>query len=162
MQRIPYLLIAAIFWISRSGWASDPFTGKWTLDVKKSSYASGTCPKSMVIDMETVDRGIRYYSETTYHNGSSSHAQYTADYNGTQVLVVGDYGMLLPVSLQQVDSNTVVATYSRALQVVATSRRVVSRDGRFMTITTTSRDRSGKNITNVGVYKKSGFVFNAK
>jgi hypothetical protein len=70
--------------------------------------------------------------------------------------------MLLPVSLQQVDSNTVVATYSRALQVVATSRRVVSRDGRFMTITTTSRDRSGKNITNVGVYKKSGFVFNAK
>jgi hypothetical protein len=162
MQRIPYLLIAAIFWISRSGWASDPFTGKWTLDVKKSSYASGTCPKSMVIDMETVDRGIRYYSETTYHNGSSSHAQYTADYNGTQVLVVGDYGMLLPVSLQQVNSNTVVATYSRALQVVATSRRVVSRDGRFMTITTTSRDRSGKNVTNVGVYEKSGSVFNAK
>jgi hypothetical protein len=162
MRSIPYLLIAAIFWTSHSVWASDPFAGRWILNVKKSSYAPGTCPKSMVIDMETVDHGIRYYSETTYHNGSPSHAQYTAGYNGAQVIVLGDYGMLLPVSLRQVDSNTVVATYSRALQVVATSRRVVSRDGRFMTITTTSRDRSGKNVTNVGVYKKSGSVFNAK
>jgi hypothetical protein len=67
--------------------------------------------------------------------------------------------MLLPVSLKQLDSNTVVASYTRALQAVATSRRVVSKDGRLMTITTTSRDRSGKSVTSIGVYEKSGPAF---
>jgi hypothetical protein len=159
MQKLPYLLMA-MFWASNFVWATDPFAGNWTLSVKRSKYPPGSRPKSMMINMEAIDHGIRYYSETTYPNGSSCHSQYTADYNGTQVIVSGDHGLLLPVSLKQLDSNTLVASYTRALQVVATSRRVVSKDGRLMTITTTSRDGSGKNVASVGVYERKGPAVN--
>jgi hypothetical protein len=45
------------------------------MNVKKSRYASGTCPKSMMINMEAVDRGIRYYSETIYPDGRAGHSR---------------------------------------------------------------------------------------
>jgi hypothetical protein len=49
----------------------------------------------------------------------------------------------------------VVATYKRGGQTIATSRRVVSKDGRKMTITTNSPDISGKNVLSIGVYEKA-------
>jgi len=64
----------------------------------------------------------------------------------------------LPVSLKRIDRNTVEASYLRGRQVVATSRRVVSKDGRTMTITTTSPDKDGKTVTNVGVYERTPAV----
>ena len=63
-------------------------------------------------------------------------------------------GLMAPVSLQRLDERTVVASYKRGMQVVATSRRVVSRNGRVMTITTVSPDKDGRSVTNVGVYEK--------
>ena len=132
----------------------DPFVGKWNLDVRHSKYPPGTCPKRMVIEMEPAGEGISYHSDAMYMNGAQSQARYTADYNGKQVIVVGARGMLLPVSLKRIDSKLVEASYSRGFQVVAKSRRVISKDGRLMTITTTSMDASGKGVTTIGIYKK--------
>jgi hypothetical protein len=140
----------------------DPFVGTWKLNPQKSRYPHGACPKRMVIVMEAAGERVRYHSETTYADGNSSRSEYTADYSGKEAIVVGSTGLLLPVSLKRVDAGTVVASYMRGLQVVATSRRVVSRDGRLMTITTTSRDKSGKNVTAIGVYEKSNEVAGIK
>jgi hypothetical protein len=82
-------------------------------------------------------------------------AEYTANYDGKQAIVMGAHGMLLPVFLKRVDRYTVVASYTKALQVVARSRRVVSEDGMVMTITTTAKGKAGKNITTIGVYQKA-------
>lgn len=84
----------------------------------------------------------------------SAHSEYTADYNGKQSLVMGNRGMLLPVSLKRSNSRVVLAFYSKGLQVVATSRRVVSKDRRRMTITTISKDKIGADVMTVGVYEK--------
>jgi len=108
----------------------------------------------MVIEMERAGDGVHYRSETTYANGVTAHSEYTADYNGKRSLVVGNRGMLLPVALKRSHSNVVLASYTKGLQVVATSRRVVSKDGGRMTITTISKDRAGTNVTTVGVYEK--------
>jgi hypothetical protein len=108
----------------------------------------------MVIEMQPVLDGVRYLSTTIYSNGAISRAQYTAKYDGKEALVQGSTGLLLPVSLKRLDANTVVAAYKRGFNVVATSRREVSRDGRTMTITTTSPDKDGKIVTTVGVYDK--------
>jgi hypothetical protein len=134
--------------------STDPFVGKWVLDVRQSRYPAGTCPKTMVIEMETVGKGVRYCSDATYANGSKVHSEYTANYNGNQAIVRGARGMMLPVFLKRIDSHTVVASYTKALMIVATSRRVVSKDEQLMTITTTSKDSSGKSVTTVGVYEK--------
>ena len=136
----------------------DPFAGVWQLNPQKSKYPGATCPKRMVIVMACAGNGVRYRSETTYADGHASRSEYTASYDGKEAIVMGSGGLLLPVSLKRLDTGTVVASYMRGMQVVATSHRVVSRDGRLMTITTISPDRSGKKITTIGVYEKSNDV----
>ena len=154
MKKMMYLLMMATLLITSAMASSDPFAGKWVLDPHRSKYPTGTCPKRLVIEMEPAGRGIHYRSDTTYANGYTTHVQYTADYKGKQAIVTGAHGFLLPVSLKRMDSHSVIASYTKMFQVVATSRRVVSQDGRQMTITTTSRDQSGKKVTTVGVYKR--------
>lgn len=134
--------------------APDPFAGRWVLNIEKSTYPQGTCPASMVIQMETVEDGVRYLSTTVYRTGVTSRAEYTAKYDGKEALVRGSRGLLLPVALKRLDANTVVAAYRRGLKVVATSRREVSRDGRTMTVITSSRDTDGNDVTTIGVYDK--------
>jgi hypothetical protein len=125
------------------------------MKVHKSKYPAGTCPKSLVIEMEPSDHGIRYYSENTQADVVRTYCRCSADYNGRQVAVPGSSGMLLPVSLKRLDANRIAAYFTEALQVVATSRRVVSKNGRVMTIRTVSRDRFAKSVSNVGVYERA-------
>jgi hypothetical protein len=133
----------------------DPFEGKWSLDVRSSIYPAGTCPKSMTIEMRQVGKGIWYKSGTTYRNGATVHAEYTADYDGKQAMVRTERGFLLPVTIKRIDARTVEATYSRGFQVVATSRRVLSPDGKTMRITTISKDATGKSVKTVGLYRRT-------
>jgi hypothetical protein len=135
--------------------ATDPFVGTWTLNVQKSKYLPGTLPKRMIIRMEAADDGIRYRSETIDAGGRTSTAEYVAGYDGKEAIVKGRLGLMLPVSLKRLDSNTVEASYMRGFQVVATSRRVVSKDGRVMTVTTTSKDKDGHSVTNIGIYDRT-------
>ena len=154
---ISLALIAALFTPSLAAISAadtDPFIGKWKLDVRHSKYPEGTCPKSMFIEMEPAERGIWYHSDAVYNNGAQTHTQYTAPYTGREVVVMSGGGMMLPVSLKREDLRVVVASYMRGMQVVATSRRVVSADGRRMTITTDSMDKSGRKVTTVGVYTR--------
>jgi hypothetical protein len=135
--------------------AADPFVGTWTLNLQKSKYPPGTLPKRMIIRMEAADDGIRYRSETIDAAGRTSTAEYIAGYDGKEAIVKGGLGLLLPVSLKRVDANTVDASYMRGFQVVAASRRVVSKDGRVMTVTTTSKDKDGNSVTNIGIYDRT-------
>jgi hypothetical protein len=143
--------------IAASAQSLDPFAGTWVMNVAKSSYPRGTCPKEMVIVMEPTKTGIHYRSKTVYPNGAVSSTEYTAGYDGKQVPVKGT-GVMMPVALRRVDARTVVATYTRWLKVAATSRRVVSPTGRTMTITTSFTEESGKKLTTVGVYEKAGLA----
>jgi len=151
-----YCAVAVILLLATAMAAAftDPFVGRWVLNPGLSKYPSGTCPRRMVIEIESAGEGIHYRSDATYANGVTVHSEYTADYNGKQSLVVGNHGMLLPVSLKRSNSRLVLASYTKGLQVVASSRRVVSRDGRRMTITTISKDRTGADVMTVGVYEK--------
>lgn len=136
----------------------DPFAGTWQLSPQKSRYPGATCPKRMVIVMACAGNGVRYRSETTYADGHASRSEYNASYDGREAIVMGSGGLLLPVSLKRLDAYTVVASYKRGGQVVATSRRVVSKDGRKMTITTNSPDPLSKNVLSIGVYEKADEV----
>ena len=155
-MKTKYCAVALILLLA-TGMASastDPFLGRWVLDPGLSRYPRGTCPKHMVIEMETAGHGVHYRSDATYANGVTAHSEYTADYNGKSSLVMGNRGMLLPVSLKRSNPRLVLASYSRGAEVLATSRRVISPDGRRMTITTVSKDRTGAEVVTVGVYEK--------
>jgi len=147
------LIVIALI-ATRATASTDPFLGEWKLNVQRSVYPAGTCPKQMTIEMTAAARGIHYHSNATYANGATTQAQYVADYNGKQAAVMGDRGFLLPVSLKRIDSRTVVASYMRGTQLIASSRRVVSPDGRRMTITTKSRSSHGRSATTMGWYER--------
>jgi len=139
---------------TRATASTDLFLGEWRLHVQRSVYPAGTCPKQMTIEMTATARGVRYHSNTTHANGTMTQAQYVADYNGKQAAVMGDRGFLLPVSVKRINSRTVLASYMRGMQLIATSRRVVAPDGRRMTITTKSQPSPGKSLTSVGLYER--------
>jgi len=164
MKSRAYLIASAALLVSATMLVAvghtDPFAGTWKLNVEKSTYPPGACPKQMLIVMETSGEGVTYRSETLYDNGSLARAQYTADYSGKEAMVTGNAGVLLPVSLKKIDDNTVIASYKRGFQVLATSRRTLSPDGKTMTITTTSNDKTGKPVTSIGVYDKVDAVSN--
>jgi hypothetical protein len=158
MKNYIYLLMSALLLISTTLLVATgpavPFAGRWKLNVDKSTYPPGMCPRQMTVLIETAGEGESYSSETLYENGGRARAQYTADYSGKEALVRGNAGVLLPVSLKRIDDNNVMASYKRGFQVVATSRRALSADGRVMTITTTSTDKAGRAVTSIGVYDK--------
>ncbi len=67
----------------------------------------------------------------------------------------GSRGMMLPVSLKRVDSNTVVAYYMEGLQIDSCHEPQGGlegwpRDDGYDHV----RDLSGKSVTNVGIYNK--------
>ena len=147
------MLILAALAASLTAADHDPFTGTWRMNVHKSKYPPGTCPRSMIIRMEMVNNEVWYRSETSQADGRKTRASYRADYNGTVAIVAAANGLMTPVSLQRVDERTVLASYRRGLQVIATSRRVVSKNGRIMTITTVAAGRNGT-VTSIGVYDR--------
>ncbi|WP_157178359.1 hypothetical protein [Terriglobus roseus] len=98
-------------------------------------------------------RGVHYHSHTQPAIGEAFDVDYTAGYDGKPAMVTGTKGILLPVSLRR-EKNTVTATYKSAFQVAATSERVLSEDGRIMTITTISSDSQGVSVKVVGVYRR--------
>ena len=59
------------------------------------------------------------------------------------------------MALKRVDTRTVEATYQRYQKTVATSTRVLSKNGKTMTVTTVSKDKPGKIVANVGVYVRA-------
>jgi hypothetical protein len=132
----------------------DPFVGVWVLDVANSRYPSGTCPDSMQVEMKPAGGGVQYRSDAAYANGRTVHTEYTADYNGNQAIVMGNHGMMLPVFLKRIDPHWVRASYTKSLQVVATSERVLSPDGLTMTITTTFSVSPDEKVTTIAVFHK--------
>jgi hypothetical protein len=156
MQRI--IAAALLVVMVRAGAQSvpDPFLGRWALDMAASHYEAGACPKRMTIEMTREARGVHYQSETLQSDGEIRRVEYVADYDGKPAVVTGERGILLPVSLRQESPKHVIATYTNASQVVATSDRTLSDDDRTLTITTKSRDALGQLRTNVGVYRRVG------
>lgn len=134
-------------------YASDPFTGTWKLDVGRSRY-TGACPKQMTITMTAKGNGVHYHSETLWSSGRPLVTDYTAAYDEKPATVTASQGAMLPVSLRRTASNSVTAMYKRGTTAIATSRRVISPDGKVMTITTVAADATGKKLVNVGVYQR--------
>jgi hypothetical protein len=58
------------------------------------------------------------------------------------------------VSLKRLDARTIERTDKKGDKVVATSTRVVSEDGKTMTVTVTGTNAQGQAMNNVTVWEK--------
>lgn len=145
---------AALFASAAALADGDPFAGRWLLDAAQSHYAGVTLPQRMEILIEPAEGGIHYRSTTLADDGRTASAEYTADFDGSPVIVTGNVGLRAPVALRRIDALTIDAEYVRGLQTIASSRWVLSPDARRLTMTTSSKAADGAAQVNISVFRR--------
>lgn len=128
----------------------NPLVGDWKLVVEKSRYSPGPPPQSQRRTYEAHPRGVKATVRTVNADGETSIVEYTANHDSIEYRVTGS-AETDGIALTKIDDYTAEAKLTHAGRVVGTARRVVSPDGRTMTIT--FRDARGV-VHNVAVYEK--------
>jgi hypothetical protein len=108
-----------------------------------------------VVTVESAGQGIKVTAKSIDAAGNAASTQYASSLDGkdAQVTLVGSQDFDT-VALKRVDALTVEGARKKNGKVVQTYSRVVSKDGKTMTITTKGTNAKGQNISNVAVYEK--------
>jgi hypothetical protein len=132
--------------------AQDPMVGTWTLDVAKSKYDPGPVPKSATVVISPEGKGLKIAVDAEMPSGPMKWG-YTNARDGKDTAVTGNPNYEM-VSVTQADPQESTITYKRGGKAVATSKVVVSKDGKMMTVTSDGTDAKGQKFHNVGHYTK--------
>jgi len=130
----------------------DPVLGVWNLNVAKSKFISNPAPKSQTRTYETHPQGIKATIKTTYSDGKTSTIQYIASYDSVEYPVTGSL-QFDAIAMKKIDDFTAEASLIHAGKEIASARRVISEDGKTMTVTL-RMNVSGGEVTNVAVFDK--------
>ena len=140
-----------------SGQAAEPtdprVVGTWRLNVAKSKFSPGPPYREELRIYEPQPNGIKSTIKRTYANGQTRTIEWVANYDSMEYPVTGspDYDA---IKLKRVDDFTAESVLGHAGRVIATTRRVISRDGRSMTITFQADDFGGSRVDNMMVYDR--------
>ena len=129
---------------------ANPLLGTWKLLVEKSRYNPGPPPQNQTRTYEAAPQGVKTTIRTVDADGESSVVEYTANYDSIEYHVYGSATMS-GIALTKVDPYTAEATLTHAGRVVGQATRIVSKDGKTMTIT--FRDTQGV-VHNMAVYER--------
>jgi hypothetical protein len=127
--------------------------GSWQLNVAKSKYDPGPAPTSQTLKIEAVGKGEKVTSEMVNADGSKTVTTYTAEYDGKPYPLSGSL-LADMVTLKRIDANTSDRTDTKAGKTVQTYHRVVSKDGKTMTVTIKGTNAQGQASSNVVVFEK--------
>jgi hypothetical protein len=96
---------------------------------------------------------VKYTLKGIDAEGKPTLVQYTAKYDGKDYPVTGaqDFDA---IALKRVDAVTAQATLKKGGKVTQTTTRVVSKDGKTLTLTTTGTNAKGQAVNNVLVFDK--------
>ena len=136
-----------------SAQASDPRIGAWKLNVTKSKYRPGPAPQSLTLRVEPSGRGEKVTAEFVNADGTRTASVYTAKFDGKDYPLTGS-AVADTVSLKRIDARTTDRTDKKGGKVVQTLKRVVSEDGKTMTVTVKGMTAQGQAVNNVVVFDK--------
>ena len=145
------ILVTAVAVFSAQG--ANPRIGTWHLNVARSTYSPGPAPKSQVLTIEAAEAGEKVTSESVFATGAKTVSVYTANYDGKPYPITGSE-TADTVTLKRVDANTSERTDSKGGKAVQTLIRVVSKDGKTMTVTIKGTNAQGQVVNNVVVFEK--------
>jgi hypothetical protein len=134
--------------------AADPQIGTWKLNVAKSTFNPGPAPKSATTKIEAAGAGAKLIVDSTAADGTARHWEFTANYDGKDVPVVGNNPDADTVARTRVNANTVQTVSKKAGKVVTTQQSTVSADSKTRTVTTKGVNAAGKTVDNVAVYER--------
>lgn len=148
-------LVFALWFLSAALWAADdPLLGTWKLNLTKSTYSPGPPPKSGTTTYEPYGKdGVKFTSDQVNAQGRSLHVTFVAEYDGKDYPVTGDPNRDA-IFMKRIDAYATETTNRKDGKITTSSRRVVSKDGKTLTITTTGTNPQGQPVHNVMVYDK--------
>ena len=103
--------------------------------------------------IEASGQGETATTEGVNAEGAATKVEYTAQFDGKDYPLTGSQ-TADKTSLKRIDARTIERTDKKGEKVVATSSRVVSEDGKTMTVTTTGTNAQGQAMNNVTVWEK--------
>ena len=127
---------------------TDHIIGTWKLNLAKSKLSPGPPPKNQTLTYEAVGQGVKVTVKGTDAEGKPIESQFTANYDGKDYPVTGN-PYWDTVTWKRIDAYKSESTRKKAGKVVGTAARVVSKDGKTMTLT-----EKGEKISNTLVYEK--------
>ena len=152
-MRIYVRMILAALSVALVWSAADPVIGTWKLNVAKSKYSPGPAPKSATIAYEAAGDGVKRTGETVGADGQTTSFSYTAQYDGKDYPVTGNPNADT-ITLKRINAYTTEATLKKGGKVTTTARRVVSKDGKTLTLTLKGTNAQGQRVNAVAVYEK--------
>jgi hypothetical protein len=140
--------------VDLSAQMNDPRIGTWKLDVAKSKYSPGPAPQSVMVKVEAAGQGEKTTTDFVNADGTRTTTQYTANFDGKDSPLAGSQFGADMVSLKRIDARTTERSDKKGDKVVQVLTRVVSQDGKTMTVTTKGMNTQGQAVNNVGVFDK--------
>jgi hypothetical protein len=134
--------------------AVDPAVGTWTLNLAKSKPdAASPTPKRSVRTYSATADGLTVVIDTVGADGATHELSSTFSYDGKQHPVTGatDYDTIAVTRMGPRKSKTDMI---RGGQTVGHLTRVVSKDGKTMTITSDLTSAKGEKLHDVAVYDR--------
>ena len=127
-------------------WAVDPTLGTWQLNVQKSRFLPGPGFRSETRTYEEQRDGVKVTIRTVNGKGRQVTSVYLTTPDGQQHTVSGSGGPADSVGLKQINEYTAESTLMHAGKEIAKTTRVVSEDGKTMTITYKGLDPEGNQV----------------
>jgi hypothetical protein len=139
--------------VDLSAQASDPRIGTWKMNASKSKFNPGPPPQDLMVKVEPAGQGEKVTADISNADGTRTTTVYTANFDGKDYPLTGS-PTADTVSLKRIDSRTTERTDKKGGKVVTTLKRVVSQDGKTMTVTTKGTNPDGQATNNVIVFEK--------
>jgi hypothetical protein len=134
-------------------WAADASLGTWKLNVPKSTFKPGPPPVAETRIYQAQPQGVKTTVTTTWADRLTTTVEYPANYDGKDYPVEGSRDVDAVV-LTRVDDFTSAATLKHAGKEIGVARRVVSPNGKTMTISYKGVNTRGDQVDNVAVYDR--------
>jgi hypothetical protein len=134
---------------------SNPQVGTWKLNVAKSKYVNAPAPKSDTATVIAQGDGVKVSVEGVAGDGSRIAYTYTRNFDGKDYPIsgVGAPGGEDTIAFKGV-ANTFTGTAKKAGKVIATTRWVLSKNAKVMTITAKGTNEQGQPLNATTVWDK--------
>src|SRR5215813_14138859 len=151
---VAFLAVCLFATSSMSSFAqTDPSIGTWKLNLAKSKYSPGPPPKSQTLTFEAVGKGVKVTNKITDAEGKPIDIQFTVNDDGKDYPVTGSPDVDT-IAWKRIDAYTVESTRKKAGKVLSTATRVVSKDGKTLTLTEKGVNAKGEKFSNTLVSEK--------
>jgi hypothetical protein len=127
--------------------------GTWKLNVAQSKFSPGPAAKSSTVILSAAGQGVKAVIDGVGPDAAKVHWEYSANFDGKPSTVTGNPDGDM-VSVKRVNANTVESSYTLKGKPTMVVRRVLSADGKTLTVTQTGTNGQGQKINNVLVFER--------